>query len=236
MNLQSILATAALSACLAAPASATVVEGSMTWVNSLQQGYMGNMVDIKVVSGSDTLPSVAFAFCIDHSAQFPGYNITRQYTLVDNFAPFMRTPAAEDKVTAMLHYTIDSFYVSMLRGDYGWDAGYGFSLAIWQLTRSDGTQGSVAAAPNTWPERPASTYPLYEAIMDNLYDNYDDISPDYRSDRYDIRYLKSPQGAGYQSMAIVTDKDNEVPEPSSLALLLAGGIGLAARARRKHHA
>lgn len=235
MNVQSILATAALSACLAAPAGATVVEGTMTWENSFQQGYMGQMVDIKVLSGTDTLPSTAFAFCIDHSAQFPGFDTPRQYTLTDSFAPFMSSPAAENKVTALLHYAIDYYYGPMIQGIYGPDVGYGFNLAMWQLTRSDGTKDSVAAAPNTWPERPLGAYDLYKDIMDGLSENYDDIAPDYRSARYDIRYLKKPDGEGYQSMAIVTEKAaNEVPEPSTLALFLAaGGIGFTARARRK---
>ena len=240
MNLQSILATAALSACLAAPmsASASVVEGTMTPVNYFG-GYMGEMSNIKVLSGTDTLASTAFAFCIDHSAQFPGWDGPRQYTLTDSFAPFMRNPAAENKVTALLHYTIDAYYLPLVQGAYGNDIGYGFNLAMWQLTRSDGTQDSVAAAPNTWPERPVGVYDLYKTIMDDLSENFDDISPDYRSKRYDIRYLQKPDGEGYQSMALVTEKEtNEVPEPSTLALFLAaGGIGFTARkARRKTNA
>jgi hypothetical protein len=232
MNFQRILAAATLAACLAAPASATVVQGTMSDTNSMV-GYMGQLTNINTLSGSDTLPDTAFAFCIVGWAHFPGAGATRQYTLTDSFAPFLREPAAVDKVTAMLNYVVDHYYAPMLQGFYGTEVGYGFNEAVWQLTNSDGTRASVVAAADDDAEDARGTQALYATIMDDLYEHFDSIAPDYRSDRYTVRYLKEFDDA-YQSLAIVTENaGNEVPEPSTLALLLAGGIGLAARARRK---
>ena len=236
MNVQSFLSTLALSACLSAPAAASVVEGTVTNNNSFL-GYMGTMTDISVVSGNDSLPSTAFAFCIDGSAHWPGEG-TRQYTLADSFAPFMSEPAAVGKVTALLHYVVDYYFAPLMEGAYGPYAGYGFNQAVWQLTRSDGTQDSVRAAENDESDDPNGNYVLYSTIMDDLYAHFDDIGPDYRSRRYTIRFLEEGDRS-YQSLAIVTENArNEVPEPSTLALFLAaGGIGFTARkARRKTNA
>ncbi|WP_326538924.1 PEP-CTERM sorting domain-containing protein [Pseudorhodoferax sp.] len=234
MNLQSIFAAAALSACLAAPAQATVVQATTTKTNSFL-GYMGD-IELNVVSGGDALPDTAFAFCIVGWAHWPGTGNTHEYTLTNSFAPFMSQPAAVNKVTALLNYVIDGYYAPLLDGFYGMQAGYGFNQAIWQLTNSNGTQASVQAAANDEPTDPRGTYALYSTIMDDLSTHFDSISPDYRSSRYTIRFLKESD-ATYQSLAIVTENTgNEVPEPSTLALLLAGGLGFAARAARRKQA
>lgn len=235
MNLQSIFATAALSVCLAAPASATVVEGTTINKNVLG-GFMGEMTNIQILSGNDILPTTAFAFCIDHTAQYPVFGVANQYTLSDSFAPFMSVPAAENKVTALLHYAIDSYYLPLVQGFYGDLAGYGFNMAMWQLASSDGTQSSVVAEPNDEATDPRGNYALYAKIMNDLSEHFDTISPDYRSDKYKIRFLDNTDPL-YQDLVIVYEStDNEVPEPSTLALLLAGGIGFAVRARRKYQA
>ncbi|CAN7739471.1 PEP-CTERM sorting domain-containing protein [Pseudorhodoferax sp. LjRoot39] len=232
MNLQSILTAAALSACLAAPVGATVVQGTIT--EDKLVGYMGN-ISLTTVSGNDTLPDTAFAFCIVGWAHWPGTGSAHQYTLTDSFAPFMSQPAAVDKVTGLLHYVIDYYYAPLLAGFYGAEAGYGFNQAIWQLTGADGTQNSVVASANDEDTDPRGTYALYATIMGDLYEHYDSISPDYRSQRYTIRFLQESDDT-YQSLAIVSENaGNEVPEPSSLALLFAGGFAVFA-ARRKQQA
>ena len=232
MNFQSILATATLAACLAAPAGATVVQGTMTSTNYFA-GYMGNMAGVTTVSGAETLPDTLFAICIEHSAQFPGWTAAYQYTLTDSFAPFLKSPGTSDKATALLHYVVDGYYASLMQGSYGGAAGYGLNKAVWQVTDFDGTRESMGIQPNEYDSDPNGSYALYTEIMGDVRDNFASISPSYRSTRYNIRFLEQDD-PGIQSFAIITERDNEVPEPSTLALLLASGLGFAARARRKH--
>lgn len=236
MHLHPALAAAALSACLVAPVGATVVQATAPAYEHL--GYMGQMTDLQVISGDASLPSFAYAFCIDSSTSWPQAGSVHQYTLTDSFAPFMSTPTAINNVTALLHYAVDYYLAPLRQGDFGIHAGYGFNMAVWQLTKSDGTLGSLALRdnPNGDGSDPYGYYALYTKIMGDLADNYGSITPDYRSERYTIQFLEEPTRTS-QSLAIVSEKtNNEVPEPSSLALVLAGGIGLVMRARRKQHA
>ncbi len=52
-------------------------------------GYMGVMTNIKVLSGSASLPDTAFIFCIDRFAYFPTAGSAHQYTLSDSFEQVM---------------------------------------------------------------------------------------------------------------------------------------------------
>ena len=235
MNFRHLLCSAAIAACLVAPAAATAtVQGTITDTNSFV-GYMGVMTNISDLSGASTLPDTGFVFCIEGSLDWAGTGSTRQYTLADSFAPFLASPQTVGQTTAMLHYVIDTYYAAFMQGQYGQQSGYGFNQAVWQLTDFDGTQASLQVAPDDDNADARGDYALYATIMGDLHDHIAAIAPSYRSTRYDIRFLKESD-PDLQSLALVTERANAVPEPSSLALMLAGGFGIVVAARRKQRA
>lgn len=232
MKLHSLFCTATLAACLAAPAAAMPVVGTVTAKDTFN-GYMGVMTNIQVLSGSASLPDTAFIFCIDRFAYFPKAGSSHQYTLSDSFEQVMANPGAIDKATGLLHYVIDTYYEPFMTGSFGTSSGYGFNQVMWELTSDfNGARNSLNTSTGSINDRNAK-YAIYTTIVRDLKQNFASISSDYRSEQYDIHFLHDVD-TDYQSLAMVTDKAlNEVPEPTSLALMLAGGFGFAVRATRR---
>jgi len=234
MRFHHFVHSAALACCFAAPATAAdMVTGTMTTTNSFL-GYMGVMTDISTTGGT-TLPTSAFAFCIEGSLDWAGTGGPRQYTVAGSFAAFLNAPQTVDKATAMLHYVVDNYYIPLIEGQFGARSGYGFNQAVWQLTDFNGSRESMRVHPDDDGEDVRGDYALYATIMGDLYDNFSSIAPSYRSTQYNIVYLQENDPA-YQSLALVTAVTQPVPEPSSLLMMLAGGACIAGTVLRRRKA
>lgn len=229
MKFQLLATAAALAFCIAVPAHAATVEGTITDANSFL-GYMGDMTGISTSPAPNLLPSSGFVFCIQGYNHWPETGTPRQYTLGDSFAPYLLNPGTADKATAMLNYVVDNYYTPLMQGQFGQESGYGFNQAVWQLTDFDGTRQSMQVYPDSPDERGA--YQLYATIMGDLYTHFDTIAPTYRSTSFSIAYLQDGDST-VQSLALVTPITSAVPEPSSSALLLAGGCGIFLLAKRR---
>jgi len=242
MKLATLLCTTTLAASIAAPCAAIPVQGTLTDDNSFN-GYMGSMTNIQPLSGSVQVPDSAFVFCIVGSAHWAGAGATHQYDLGDSFAPFVvsaENAAGAAKATGLLNYMVDHYYAPLISGAYGSDSGYGFNEAVWELTSDftgqlsslDTTKGGSYASDS---DDPADTV-LYTTIIKDLRQNFDTIAPSYRSSQYSVQFLTESDST-YQSLGMVTEKAvSPVPEPSSLALMLAGGMGMALCASRRKRA
>jgi len=230
MKFQALISAAALAACLSAPAHATDVTGTVTPTDSFE-GFMGVLTDIKTSPVPNLLPSSAFAFCIEHDAEWPQtWYSTQTYTLGYSFAPYLSNPAAVDKATAMLNYVIDNYYEPLMQGNYGSQAGHGLNLAIWQITTFDGTRNSMQVEA-TDPDFDPYGNSLYVKIMSDVYDHFDSIAPGYRSSSYNFAFLQQHDSA-LQSVGLITPITSPVPESSPLAMVLAGGLVIVLRAKR----
>ena len=230
MKIQSLCTAVALAVSLAAPAHATDVTGTVTPTDSFQ-GFMGVLTNIVTSPEPNLLPSSAFSFCIEHDTQWPQtWFSTQSYTLGYSFAPYLSTPGSVDKATAMLNYVIDNYYEPLMQGNYGAQAGHGLNLAIWQITDFDGTRASMQVEA-TDPDFDPYGNSLYVAIMTDVYNHFDSISPSYRSSSYNFAFLQQHDSA-LQSVGVITPVTSPVPESSTLALTLAGGLVLVLRAKR----
>lgn len=232
MKFQSLLAAVAITSCLSAPVHATEVLGTITDVNSFNS-YMGIMDDIVTSPVTGLLPSSAFVFCVQGSNHWPGVGARDTYTLGDSFAPYIRGGGDAGQATSILHYVVDNYYPALMAGTFGPLTGYGFSKAIWQVTDFDGQQSSmqVYADPELLSEAPDS-YALYAKIMSDVYSHYGTIvGSNYRSTSFDIVFLQD-HDTDAQSLALI-NPITAVPEPSSVALMVAGGLGILLRAKRR---
>lgn len=236
MKLATLLCTTLLAASIAAPCAATPVQGTLTSQNSFN-GYMGEMTNIQALSGSASVPDSAFVFCVVGWAHWAGAGATHQYDLGDSFAPFVDHAAGADKATGLLNYVVDHYYAPLMSGAYGAYSGYGFNEAVWELTGDfngklsslDTTKGFSYAGDTD----PAYDTALYTTIINDLHQNFDAIPASYRSAQYNVQFL-TESDSSYQSLGMVTEKSiSAVPEPSSLALMLAGGLGMTLCASRR---
>lgn len=231
MKFQTLFSVAALAVMLVTPARATTVEGTITSQDKFL-GYMGVMDDIKTSPVSGLLPSSAFVFCVQGANTWAGTGARDQYTLGDSFTPYLNSPGTTDKATAMLHYVVDNYYTPLMQGSFGLESGYGFNEAVWQITDFSGSRDSMKVAPDDTPPDTRGAYQLYATIMGDLYDHFDSIAPSYRSSSFNIVFLQDSDSSA-QSLALVTPITTAVPEPSTVALMLAGGFGIALRAKRR---
>ena len=236
MKFATLICTTALVASVATPCAAIPVQGTLTDSNSFN-GYMGTMTDIQVLSDSGQVSESAFVFCISPSAHWAGAGATHQYQLGDSFAPFVYESAGAAKATGLLNYVVDHYYAPLMSGAYGAYSGSGFNEAVWELTSDfngqlnslDTSKGGTYADDT---DSPANTA-LYTSIINDLRQNFDAIPASYRSAQYDVQYLTESDPT-YQSLGMVTEKSvSPVPEPSSLALMLAGGMGMTLCASRR---
>lgn len=249
----------ALALTLATPSFATpvgTIEGSLT---NLPYGGWGGPLNI-TSSSTPAIDSILYAFCIDGlvgetypSDQPHTFNVFDTASEVDT----LRTsdPAKAAKVTGLMNYVVDNYFADFLDGKYSklspsghrYD-GYLFNEILWELTQDYAISGrGINVDPNS-SSRGVFYYFLGDGDQNNLLTtviadltaNFDSISESYRSSKYNVWFLDvaqstyDPSVTNYQSLLAVSAKSNEVPEPSTLALLLAGaGVGLGLQRKRK---
>ena len=258
MKLRSLLGPIALALTFAIPSHAALIgtmEGNLGQLPF--KGY-GGPLTVTSASSSD-LQQPWYAFCIDgYSGEVYPADKSHQFQVFDTAAEVDTLrgadPARSAKIMGLMNYFVDHYFADFLAGAYAKTRsdgtrieGYLFNQVLWELTQDYGRQGGPLDTDPNSPTRRDFYYGLGDGDQNTLLTiaiadlklNFDAISPDYRSEKYEVRFMDvapdtyDPDVTNYQSLLAVAAKSSEVPEPSTLALLLAaGGIGVA-RSRKR---
>ncbi|WP_367848183.1 PEP-CTERM sorting domain-containing protein [Rhodoferax sp. WC2427] len=175
-------------------------------------------------------------FCTDAFKMFPASDSVHAYDVV-GLAGQMDHLSGAVRGEDYMNWVFDNYYARIFltaNGDTN-GAGYGFNSALWEIRHDyDGTQASLST---TTGSIYAYTTPSYVEIVNGL--KTADIAQGYRSKQYTLTFLND-QNNTYQSMVLLSDASgaaaaaaNAVPEPSSLALSLMGGLALWNRRRSR---
>jgi hypothetical protein len=181
-----------------------------------------------VVSGSGTIPTDGVVFCIDGPAHWPGFGTTNQYT-VSSSLDFLMPQGGSEKAVGLMNYVIENYFDAFVAGGgavWGDVPGYQMNMALWEITGDfNGTRDSISIVDD---DEPSENYSLYRTIVNDLWTNYDSISSDYRSTKYDLKFLVEDDGV-HQSLLMISP----VPEPSAALLLGISAAGMVMRRRRR---
>jgi hypothetical protein len=230
MRIAHWIAAATLFASTATTALAAPIVGTMGAKE--YGGYMGTMSNIQALDRS-AMPDEAFVICIDAHAHYPSFGSAHHYNTSDSAQAAMRyTDADAGQTTSLLHYALDHYFAPMRDGAFGPFSGHALNQLMWELTSDfDGSVNSLSTTAGAIYVDPGQS--LFHIALDDLRANFDSIVAGYRSSTYDVWFLVD-NDSSYQSLMMISEREgNEVPLPSTAALMLAGGLALVLRKRRQ---
>lgn len=225
----------AVTVCFGAASAHAVVDTALqgTVGDHINGAYAASFTNATYLPSGASFTDAATLICIDLANDFPNANSVHTYDVISTGLAPVAHAAASSRATDLFNYAVDTYYNSMvLHPTSGVSTGYQFSGLMWEIGADftgsaaslSTTQGAITVSSLHGGNAAVGSAPEYVAMVNDLRTNFDSIAVGYRSTQYNVSFLddKTP---GWQSMMMITPTA-PVPEPSTLALSLLGGLGL----------
>lgn len=177
--------------------------------------------------GQSFFEGSAQLFCFNRNAFNPDGDGEANPFEVVGAVDLFNLPGAATRGEALVHWIFDNYYAT---GAYTTIGTASIQGALWEIDRDyDGTVGSLSLDPDA-PIAGVNTYPAaYRSIVDDMVANYGSIASDYRSDIYQITFLRNANpDRVIQDFVMLLP----IPEPGSAALVGLAGVAALFRRRR----
>lgn len=224
-------ATALAFGVVAAPAFAdTVLKGTVG--DSINGAFAASFTNVTYQPSGASFQDAATLICVQLGNSFPLVNSVHTYDVITTGLAPVANAGASARATDLYNYAVDTYYNSMVLGQAaGTTTAYQFSGLMWEISHDfNGAASSLntslgystvgVEAGNVVDHKSDA----YVAMVNGLRADYNSIALGYRSSQYTISFLKD-QNPTYQSMMMLTPAA-PVPEPSTLAFSLIGGLAL----------
>lgn len=215
----------------AAPAFADTLQGTVG--DHINGAYAASFTNVTYVPSGASFTDAATLICIDLSNQFPTAGSVHTYDVISTGLAPVANAGASARATDLFNYAVDTYYNSMvLHPTSGVSTGYQFSGLMWEIATDftgsaaslNSASGAIRVQSLDAGNAAVGAAPEYVAMVNDLRTNFNNIAVGYRSTQYNVSFLDD-QTPGWQSMMMITPTA-PVPEPSTLALSLLGGLGL----------